>query len=142
MALLRGLAARSLRAAGPRWMATKASEEAVGVASRGAAAWPVAAGTWAGGEVVRPSMLATVLVPPSVPAWVPASDVGIEWPVGDGVTAPGTADAPIVECIKRTYQPSVKKRQRRHGFLARLKTKGGRAVIARRIDHGRYRIAP
>ena len=31
--------------------------------------------------------------------------------------------------MKRTYQPSKTRRARTHGFLVRMKTRGGRAVI-------------
>ena len=38
--------------------------------------------------------------------------------------------------MKRTYQPSKTRRARTHGFLVRMKTRGGRAVINARRAKG------
>jgi large subunit ribosomal protein L34 len=80
------------------------------------------------------------LVQPPAPEEIPVaptvSPSAMEEPCADDISEEGGA----LWCVKRTYNPSNIVRKRRHGYLARVRSKNGRNVLNRRRTKGRWRI--
>ncbi len=53
----------------------------------------------------------------------------------------GEGESPQEEALKRTFQPNIRKRKKKHGFRLRMRTRAGRAVIKGRRRQGRAKLS-
>ena len=64
---------------------------------------------------------------------------GVQGELEESLNIEGLMEQDVIGyyAIKRTFQPSMLRRKRKHGFLRRLKTKSGRRVLKNRLLKGR-----
>ena len=61
--------------------------------------------------------------------------------VGQGAATLPPYFTSFIDFIKRTFQPSVLRRKRKHGFLKRVKSANGQKILKRRLLKGRRKMS-
>lgn len=95
----------------------------------------------------QPIVLECLLGPLSTP-WTPVrgfqpSDMLLppSFPSEELIDTDDPVPATPLSCQPPTYRPHVRRRKKKHGFLVRMRTPGGRQVIARKKKKGRWRLS-
>jgi large subunit ribosomal protein L34 len=73
-----------------------------------------------------------------VPMFTPVE--ALEGGVGKDVSPLDSLLQEAISFIKRTFQPSLIRRKRKHGFLHRMRTKDGRTIMNNRRRKGRRKL--